>query len=206
MKLNWREKRKKELLIKTNRILVSHIIKRPLADCFAGKPKKTVTKERIYIKFEHANVGLSNEGDLDDISTWVHEFTEQIVGRLILEMMVEEGLTLDRMTDIVCDGIVIKDIYGRWYNPTAKHIITALCTNSYVDEIDTTPEEYARLFGFENGPVAQLESAAPFDSLRKTGVRCRFEFGRGLQSKCSHYSWRENDWDYKAKIKEDISK
>lgn len=187
MKLSWRERNAKKNMIRINRTLVSRILKRPTADCFAGKPKKTVTKKRIYIKFEHANVGISNEDDLDDISTWVHEFTEHVVGRLILELMVEEGLTLERMTDIISDGIFIKNIYGGWYNPTAKHIITALCTSSYVDGVKTTPEEYARLFGFKDGPVAQLDSAAPFE-----GVRCRFEFGRGLlESSC--YLKYEND-------------
>ena len=182
MKLNRREERTKKQMIRTNRKLISHVLGGSIADCFAGTPKKTISEDVVRIEFRHANVGLSNEDELDKVFVWVHEFTEHVIGRLILEMLVEEGLTLGRMADIICDGIITKNVDGGLYDSTVKHVMAALCTSSIVDGIKTTPEEYAEMFGFKKRPRSVMDNAAPFDPLGKTGVRCRFEFGRGLSN------------------------
>lgn len=205
MKLSWREKFAKKIMIRRNKASVFPMIKLPIADCFAGKPKKTIVGNLVYIKFDHVNVGISKEDRFDNLLTWEHEFVEHVVGRLILEILVEDGFTIKRMRDIIRDGIILRGADGNLYGPTVKHIMAALCTFSSIGgNLDTSPEEFAEFFGFKDGPVAQLESAAPFDPSRKTGVRCRFEFGRGLlesfyclKCKNDYFKYGLADWDEK---------
>lgn len=200
MKLSWYGRFVKRCRIKRNRKLMSVILDVSIADCFGGKPKKTISGNRVHIKFSHVNVGIHKKDSFDNLPTWGHEFVEHVVGRLILEILVEDGFTLKRMRDIIRNGILIRGIDGGLYNPTMKHVIAALCTSSSINEnIDASPEEFAEFFGFKNGPVAQLDSAAPFE-----GVRSRFEFGRGPQSKrkgclnCKSNFWMiKNKCDYK---------
>lgn len=199
MKLSWSEKNTKKNMIRQNRALVFPMIKVPIADCFAGKPKKTISGDMVHVEFNHIDVGISKEDRFDNLLTWEHEFVEHVVGRLILEILVEDGFTLERMRNIIRDGIILRGANGSLYSPTVKHIMAALCTFSSIGgNIDTSPDEFAEFFGFKNGPVAQLDSAAPFE-----GVRSRFEFGRGLQLSypvCSHCN---NEWGYEVKLKND---
>lgn len=202
MKLSWREKFVKKCRIRRNRRLVSRILKVPIADCFAGKPKKTISGNIVYVKFDHVNVGIHKRDSFDNLPTWEHEFVEHVIGRLILKILVEDGFTLKRMRAIIRDGIVIRGIDGGLYNPTMKHVMAALCTSSSISgNINASPEEFAEFFGFKDGPVAQLDSAAPFE-----GVRSRFEFGRGPQLSYPVCSRCNNEWGYEIRLKNDECK
>lgn len=190
MKLSWGERCSKKLRIRVNRRILASMLKRHIVDDFAGKPRKTVEGNRIWMAFDHISIGVHKRDRLDDLSLWEHELVEHAVGKVIYKLLVEDGITLDRLCDIISDGILLRGIDGSMYNPTAKHIITALCTTSGINgNLNATSEEFAEFFGFKKRPRSVMENAAPFE-----GVRCRFEFGRGLQ------------WDYALKCNHDFHK
>ncbi|MCK4827416.1 hypothetical protein KA005_67415 [bacterium] len=148
MKLSWRKRWTKWWIIQGNKSLLSDLLKRPIADCFAGTPKVTKSERMTFVDFAHVNVGISCNDNLDSIPTWVHEFCEHAVSRVILNNLVESGLTLEEIKDIICNRFILISADGNWYSPTPKHMIAALCTESSINGIQVTPEEFALKFGF----------------------------------------------------------
>lgn len=139
----------KKYRIKINKRLLADLIQRPIADCFAGKPKRIISGEEIGIKFNYICMYVQGEDDLDDPACWVHELVEHAISKILLKMLIEEGLTFHRIRNIICDGVVLVGIDGKFYNPKIKHVMASLCTNSVLDgEGDVTPDEFARFFRF----------------------------------------------------------
>lgn len=139
----------KKRRIEKNKRVLADLIQRPIADCFEGKPRKIIRGEDIGVKFNYVCMYLYKETDLDDLDCWKHELVEHAVSKVLLKMLIEEGLTLYRIADIICDGVILTGLDGGLYGSKVKHIIASLCTNSTLGEKEkVTPEEFAEFFGF----------------------------------------------------------
>jgi len=169
----------------------SGILNRNVVDSLQGPIRVEVEKNIKWVKFKHAYVGTCLEGDLTTISLWVHEFTEQIIGFLILRALVNDRFTLQEIAKML-DVITIQGNNKCFYNPTIKHILTSLHTISYIDNVAVDGEQYAEFHGITK---AHKKGCASMCQLEKSIYK---EFYENYSYKCKDFTLDWADLDNKA--------
>ena len=149
---NWyqkyRKRKKEEGYNKFVSLLeLDGLLKRHVVDSLHGPIKTVLISDLKWYEFNRARIGVGVNQDATEISLWTHEFTEQIVGYLILDILKQSRVSRKEISAAL-DGIYICSITGGLYRPTAKHILTALHTISCVDTEKMNGDQYAEYFGF----------------------------------------------------------
>jgi len=122
------------------------LLNRHVVDSLHGPVIVEIESNLKWIRFNSTNMGVSLDEDLTRISLYIHEFTEQIIGYMILEILVHDKFTLEEISDTF-DGIVMFGSNNGRYNPQIKHIMTALHTISHIDDMEVDGDQYAEFFG-----------------------------------------------------------
>jgi len=132
------------------------MLNKHVVDSLHGPVQTIIDPDLKWFVFNGAKVGVDIDQDPTRISLWVHEFTEQIIGYLILDMLVEDRIPIDMISKTV-DGISMYNPMGGVYKPTPKHIMTALHTISHIDDLEVTGDEYAAFFNIEKIEQSKLD-------------------------------------------------
>jgi len=178
---------KKTVLLLTS----SGILNRNVVDSLQGPIRVEVEKNTKWIKFRRAYVGVDLNEDLTRISLWVHEFTEQIIGILILRALANDKFTLQEIAKSL-DVITIQGTNKCFYAPTIKHILTSLHTISHIDNVAVDGEQYAEFHGITK---AHKKGCTLMCQLEKSIYK---EFYENYSYKCKDFTLDWADLDNKA--------
>jgi hypothetical protein len=118
---------------------------RSVVDSLEGKIVRGYDRNYDYIKIGSLSFGMSVDRDMIEIEFWVHEFTEAALTYVLLDMVILDGATLELISKSAGD-IFIKGADGIIYNPTIKHIIASLCTESGLGDKTITGDEFEEMF------------------------------------------------------------
>ena len=103
-----------------------------------GPIKMFIEDETKYVIFKYILFGI-NRDDVTSIDAWVHEMIEHSLSRIVPH--VYGGiLKFDLYIPLIGEEVSI------YFRPTIWHIITALCTESMIDDDVVTSDEFANFF------------------------------------------------------------